>query len=257
MGTIESKEYVKSLDLSGVPRGLTAQGPAPEASQPLEQDRSQGQVVGSGLLAYREGVAADARSAIADAALLAQLVANKRVDAAKDPLGWFREYLGVLQNVGWTVRDLAWSDYAAQGSASEVSEKILELLPVVLGPAPAALAIMTVALKQLRAMNPDSSWITIFRRESERANIARFAVGVVESGDAAGEMKISLLASLIEAHKAITQVLFFKFKDEHASFKATAMNISVAATTLTELAPTIHTKIRAYQLDYLGSIKDL
>jgi len=253
--SLKAKDYIKALDLAGTPRGLIAQGPETEAGEVFEQAKRQAQVVGSGLLAFEEGVVAEVREAISDAALLAQLVANKRSDPT-NPIAWFKEYATVLQNVGWIVQDGGWSKQAAHGTIAEVHEKVIGLLPVLLGPAPAALAIATAALTALRGMKPESSWITIFSRESQHARIARFQVGLVEN-TAGGGVQISLIAFLLEAKSSVTQVLFFKFKEDEASFRANAMKASINTASMNDLALGIRTKVRAYQADYLSSIHDI
>jgi len=55
----------------------------------------------------------------------------------------------------------------------------------------------------------------------------------------------------------VTQVLFFKFRKEHASFKASSAKVSIDSASLQELLPAIRSKVRAYQLDYMSSIKDI
>lgn len=251
-----AKIFVRSVDLTGTRREIVAQSAATEASEVFDKAKTQAQVVGSGVFSFAQGVDAAAREAISDSALLAQLVANKKVDFATRPRDWFTAYADVLQNVGWTLQESGWTDYTTQGTAAEVNEKIVEVMAAILAPAPAALAIITSTVNALKAMNPDSSWITIFSRESQKASIARFQVGLVEKG-ASDDVFVSLLACLIEAKNTITQVLFFKFRDAHASFAANSAKVSVNRSALTELGPLIRSKTRVYQVDYLSSIKDI
>lgn len=251
-----AKDYVKQLDLEGTPRALVAMAAATESTEIFEQTKQQAQVVGSGLLAFSQGVEAEIREAISDSALLAQLVANKRIDPAVDPVAWFKEYVAVLQNVGWTIQDATWTDYTATGTGADVSDQIIKLLPVLLGPGAAAAAIVTAAVAALKGMDPDGSWITIFNRETQKAKLARFQVGLVESDSVKGT-QVSLLACLVEGTSAITQILFFKFKDEKASFKASTNSVTINTAALKELARPIRSKVRAYQVDYLSSIKDI
>jgi len=253
---VRAKDFVKSIDLSGVPRGIISQDAATEAGEIFEKAKTQAQVVGSGLFSFAQGVDASVREAISDSALLAQLVANKKFSAAHAPLDWFKEYSDVLQNVGWTLQESGWDDYTAMGKAGEVHEKILEVMAVALGPAPAALAIIAATVNALKGMKPDSSWLTIFSRESQQAKIARFQIGLVEK-DEAGDVFVKLLACLIEAQNTITQVLFFKFKDAKASFRANSAKVSINHSSVTDLGPAIRSKVRAYQADYLSSIVDL
>lgn len=249
-------DYVKSIDLKGTPRGLVAQDAATEAGEVFDKAKVQAQVVASAVFSFAQGVEAQTREAISDSALLAQLVANKRVAVESDPVGWYREHSKVLQNVGWVLQEGGWNDYTAQGTAVEVHQKIVDVLGVVMGPGATALAILTSAINALRAMKSDSPWITLFSRETQKAKIARFQIGVAEN-DSKGGVMVSMLACLIEAQSNVTQVLFFKFKSANAKFSANTAKLSMNIPALIELSPAIRSKVRAYQADYLSSIKDI
>jgi hypothetical protein len=250
---VRATAFVSSIDLSDTPRGILRQDAASDAVDVFDKAKSQAQIVGSGVFSFAEGVTAEVREAISDSALLAQLVANKQVSQGDEPLKWFAAYSNVLQNVGWTLQEGGWTDYTAKGTAFEVNEKILEVMTVALGPAPAALAIVSATINALRGLNASSPWITIFSRESQKARIARFQIGLVEREEN-NEVFVSLLTCLIEAHNDITQVLFFKFKDAGASFKANSGKVSINRTALADLGLSIRNKIRAYQADYLSTI---
>ena len=252
----QAEEFVRSIDLSGTPRGLLGQDAASEVGEVFQTAKAQAQVVGSGLYSFAKGVTPEMREAISNSALLAQLVANKRVSAEDEPTEWYTAYLDVLQNIGWTIQDHAWNDYTAEGAAVDVHEKIIEVLQVALGPAPAALSIVKSAIDVLKAMRPDTPWLTIFSREAQHARIARFQVGLVEQGEDA-DLYLSLLACLIEAHATLTQVLVFKFRNEHATFKGNTAKVSVDRNNLAQLLPAIRSKVRAYQSDYVSSIQDV
>src|SRR5437764_6666000 len=201
----QAKEFVKSVDLSGTPRSILSHDTATEAGEVFDQAKTQAQVVGSGVFSFAQGVGTDVREAISDSALLAQLVASKRTSFEQAPLDWFRQYSEVLQTVGWTLQGANWSDYSAGGTAVEVNQKIIEVMTIALGPSPAALAIITSTVNALKAMQPDSSWLTIFRQEAQKGRLARFQIGLVEKGEAS-DVFVSLLACLIEAQNTITQV---------------------------------------------------
>jgi hypothetical protein len=79
-----------------------------------------------------------------------------------------------------------------------------------LGPSPAALPLINATMNALRAMSTNGPWFTLFSRESQKATISRFQVGLVEK-DPQVEVFVSLLACLIRAQNTITQILLFKF----------------------------------------------
>jgi hypothetical protein len=252
----EAENYVNNIDISDARRWIIEQGAEEDAGKVFSGAKDQAQVVGSGLFAFAKGVDADVREAISASALLAQLVANKRASAESQPLVWFSEYSKVLQNVGWTLQSKEWTDYTAKGQAVEVNEKIVEVMTAALGPSKAALAILATTVKALKAMNSSSSWFTIFNRESQKAEIARFQVGLVENGRDS-DVFISLLGCLIQARSEITQVLFFKFRNANASFKANSHKVSIDRQSLTDLKGPIRDKIKIFQSAYLSTITDL
>lgn len=251
-----ARDYVKAIDLSGTPRSLVQQDAASETGEVFDAAKTQAQVVGSTLFSFAKGVTADVREAISDSALLAQLVANKHASSTNAPMDWYAKYVEVLQNVGWVMQANQWSDYTARGTGAEVHEKIVEVLTVALGPSAAATAIIKSAIGALAAMKSGSSWFTIFSRESQHASIARFQVGLVEVDEQA-DVFVSLLACLIRAKKTVTQVLFFKYRQELATFEANSTKVSINRPSLTDVGPAIRSKVRAYQNDYLSSIADL
>jgi len=250
-----ARNYVKAVDLTGTPRGIAAMGPEEDTGPAFNAAKTQAQVVGSGVFAFERGVTAQVREAISNAALLAQLVASRKVSVEKDPLTWFNAYEGVLQNIGWTLQEGSWVDYTTIGTSAQVHEKILEVAIAALAPTVAALAIITASVNALKGMDPKSQWLTIFDRESQKAKIARFQIGFVNV-DAQGDIFVSLLLCLIEAQSNLTQVLFFKFKDARATFRANSAKVSVNKASITDLADAIRTKTSAYQHDYLSNILD-
>ncbi len=250
------REYIDSLELPARPRHIVLQDADSDAGEVFEKAREQARVVGSGVFSFAKGVDEEVRTAISDSALLAQLVANKRADSETDPLGWFKIYAGVLENVGWALQDKTWDDYTSAGNSAEVHEKIIEVMTAALGPSPATLLILAATVKALKSMDPKSSWLRIFSRESQKARIARFQVGLVETGEH-DDVFVSLLACLVQADQTITQVLLFKYREAHATFKARASKVSINHRSLLELHPKIVEKTRDFQNSFLSSIEDL
>jgi hypothetical protein len=256
MDSTRALRFIEDVDLAGTPRDLISMGAAEDAGAIFNQSKNQARVVGSGVFSFTQGVDTLVRESISDSALLAQLVANKRASSTTDPIAWFAIYAEVLQNLGWILQDSGWTDYTNQGTAAEVNEKIVEVMAVALGPSPAALAIITSTMHALKAMDGNGPWITLFSRESQRANISRFQVGLVDQKPGA-DVFVSLLACLIRAESTIAQVLLFKFRNAHATFSVNAQKVSINRAALTDLGPAVRAKVRAYQADYVSSIADI
>src|SRR6266851_1138828 len=108
-------EYVSEAELPA-PR-IVAQVAKFEEGPALDATKNQGQVVGSGLFSFEQGVDAEVRQAISDSALLAQLIANKRVPGGDPVLKWYSAYFEVLTNIGWTIQASTFEEYKASGNA--------------------------------------------------------------------------------------------------------------------------------------------
>jgi hypothetical protein len=252
----KAKAYVASLKLPEAPVRMGAAAAAEAATAAVAATEDQPVVVGSGIFSFAQGVDAATREAITNSALLAQLVANKETSAQADPLAWFTAYCGVLQNIGWVLEASGWTVQTAKGTAVEVHEKILEVVKLALGPAPAALAIVQATMSALAGTQPESPWVTIFNRESKSARIARFQVGLVEKGGSDG-IGLTLVACLLEAEAGITQLLFFKLQKNLASFRSNTASASASRTTLIQMNPDIATRVAAFRKDFLGGLTDL
>jgi hypothetical protein len=254
--TTQAKEFINAIDLTGTKRAIISQSAATEASAVYDQAKAQALVVGSGLFSFAQGVDNDVREAISDSALLAQLVANKNVAFNQDPIGWFDRYDDVLENVGWTLQDRSWTEYNANGTSLEVNEQIVAVMTALLGSGATALSVITATVNALKQMQPSSSWLTIFSRETQKANIARFQIGLADTAPT-GDVYVTLAGFILSADQAITQVLFFNWQEAHAHFQGTAGKVSINRPALVSLGPSIRSKVRAYQSDYVSSLIDL
>ena len=254
--TPKARNFLEAIDLTDTPRRVHELSASGEAAAFFDQAKDQAQVIGASVFSFVHGITAESRATISDSALLAQLVANKRVPVDESPLEWFRVYSEVLGNIGWTIQDNAWTDYTTQGMSTVVHEKIIEVMAAALGPAPAALAVLATTRSALEAIAGGGSWLTLFTHEAQKARIARFQIGLVDR-DPNGDEFVSSFAFLIEATNTITQILLFNFKSAKATFKANSMKASINPRARADLGKTIHNKIRAYQADYLSSVIDL
>ena len=130
------------------------------------------------------------------------------------------------------------------------------MIVAALAPAPAAITIITATVNALKAMEPTSSWFTVFNRETKKASIGQFQIGLVEKGSD-DDVFVSLIVFLVKANSEFTQVLFFKFRQVGAWFKADAAKVSVNRASVAALAPAVRAKVLAYQADYVSQLSDL
>lgn len=250
----KTRSFIADVELPSRPAaGAVPQGATP--SEPVfETVKEQAAVVGSEVVSFMGGVDAGTRAALSNCALLAQLAASKKVSDKKDIYAWYDAYFDVLKALGWAVQDGGFSDFSETSDGFEVHEKIMDVAAVLLGPGSAALVVIKATLDALKAMKSDNGWLTIFERETQQAEAARFQISLVEQS-AGGDVMVSMMAFGIKASKEVTQVLFFKIKKHKATLRANSAKLSIDAASLVELAPDIRERVRVYQRSFVASLK--
>ena len=252
---LDARRFVKTAALPAPPPRRRA-GAKARAPFDFDAAKEQAAVVGSDVIAFATGITPEQRGDVVNATLLAQLVAKRRVPEPKtlpDLISWYEHYFDVLSRVGFAIQDRGFAEYVEKSDTFEAHEAILEVAATLLAGAPAALAVVKRTLEALQKMSADSPWITLFHRESQSANTARFQVSLVNADDASPFL-VSLVAFGLQATNEITQVLFFKFhkntvKLQHHSGKAT-----INAQVLEGVRKDIATKLGAFATEFVAGL---
>jgi hypothetical protein len=225
----------------------------------FDKTKEQAAVVGSDVIAFVKGITPEQRRDLVNASTLAQLVAKKKVPSPKkldDVLDWYKSYFNTLSNIGFAIQEQGFAEYSEQADTFEAHEAILDVAKVVLAGAPAALTIVTKTLESLKKMSSDSPWITLFNRESRSAKTARFQVTLAERGDDAG-LLVTMMAFGMEAKATVTQVLFFKFKQNEARLHHHSGKVTINSEVLTAVRDDIVNKLKAHAKSFVAGLPPL
>jgi len=254
--TASVRDFVKGVALPEAPpiRFDIAKDPP----SPFDAAKEQASVVGSDVMAFSKGVAAETRADIVNAVLLAQLVAKKSMAEPKtlaDVGAWYDSYFDTLTRLGFVLQDKALAEYRASSDTFEAHESIIEIAGALLAGSPGALVLVKKTLEALRKMSADSPLIALFHRESQSANTARFQVSLAES-DAAG-VTLTLIAFGLEARASVMQVLFFKFHNNDVTLRHNSGKVAINAALLAAIRPQVSAKIVAFTNDFIKKLPDL
>jgi hypothetical protein len=186
--------------------------------------------VGSQISEFAKSVPQEIRPYIDNAFLLAQLAANFEIqEHGGSTSAWYDKYIEVLENAGWVVESRGDSVREVTGASAEVHQKIIPVLTAALGPAAAASSIVITTLNSLAEMNEDQPWITLFDRESQRASANQFQVSYVDV-DEHKVPRLTLASFELDARRAVTQILFFKFLNTEATLSHFESKMSINKT---------------------------
>jgi len=250
----QALRYVESLELPSRPPGTF------ESFEEVQFDfakvKNQAMIVGSDIVSFMKGVTPERREDIVNSSLLAQLAAKKQISDTTRIYDWYNAYFDVLMNIGWVVQDRGFAEYSEASEDFEAHKAIIQVATSLLGPGAATLAVVIATLNALESMSTNSPWITLFNRESQSANTARFQVTLAE------ELKdeqflVSLMAFGLEAKTKLMQVLFFKFRSSEASLKHYSGKVTINSSVLASVRELIRKKIASYARDYIEALPDL
>jgi hypothetical protein len=219
---------------------------------PVAGDAAQAAVVDSNLVTYPAGTPVAVRNAVGAWLMFAQRAASHQVPDRDDAEAWTDAYTRALLDTGWVLRGDtgAWTTEDVQGF--KVHEKILAVVSVVLGPAPAALAIVTAALTSLQQMDADSPWITLFDRRGRSATAVGFQVANCEASH--GGAALHAVDFVVHAEQTLTQVLFFKFTKREASMKRRASVFELTPEALEKFGPAVEQRLGDAVLGNIAAI---
>ena len=246
----EALQFVESVPIVAPPpsSGLESVSVAPAFT-----GNDQAVVVGSQLAEFTSNVPQSLRAPISNSLLLAQLAANKSVEAGGSTRDWYAKYLDVLTSIGWVMEQGGAALSEVSGTSAEVHEEIIPLVTAALGGAAAA-ALIVPLLEGLEGMDDDSPWITIFERESQRVQANQFQITHVHAPDGAAPKMVMVLFGL-EARRSIVQVLFFKVSDDDAVFTHGNAHLSIDPGVFDEVAPALARKVGEYAATYVADVE--
>jgi hypothetical protein len=231
--------FIKDVELPDPPRRRNRAVPDDPAST-----NDQAIVVGSSIVSFVNGVAPEHRSAIMNCSLLAQLAANRKVPDRAQTMEWYNAYFDILSQLGWVIQDRRFSRHVHAGDDFEAHKAILSVAATVLGGTLGALAVVESTLDAMKEMS-DGVWVTIFQKQSQSANTARFQVTVAEPAAGSGVV-ISMMAFELDARNSLTQILFFKFRSADVELRHAATRMAIDGNLLTSVAPVVAQRVIPY-----------
>jgi hypothetical protein len=243
------KSYIANLPVGAFPAAAEAQEETVTAVD--INNLPNGIVTGSNLIQFPDEANATVRSSVALSLLAAQRVAAADPVIAT-PQQWIDRHNTVLRNLNWRIGEGGFVDSEFDNVNVAVHEAIIPFLVSAFGGVVAAGALILTALNQLKDMDKNSPWITLFDRQSRRFDVTEYQFSVVEV--AGREVRLRLAAARFNAAYGRTQVLFFKVANERAKFDAAKQILSADADLLTEMNDGLRAKLAGFTKAYIQGL---
>lgn len=210
-----------------------------------------GVVSGSNLIQFPKEATPELKSSIALSLLAAQRVATKD-SVVRTPQQWIDRHNAVLKDLNWLVEGGGKVEATTVNINVAVHDAILPFITAAFGPAAAAGSLILTALGQLKEMDKESPWITLFDRQSQRFDVTEYQFSAVTLTEE--RVNLNLAYARFSASFGKTQVLFFKVKDQTATFESAKQSLSTSSSLLLEMNDGLKAKLAGFTKTYIQSL---
>jgi hypothetical protein len=188
-------------------------------------------VTGTTLLDLSRVPSANVRSGISLSMLFASRVALAKNLHDQDE--WLAEYQTALTQLGFALSGTARLNSRFNKLNVAVHEALIPFLTIAFGGAAVGPVILAL-LNNLKSMNADSPWITVFDQQSKRFNVHEMHFGAAIPNGTLTDIRYAVARLSIDM--SATQVLFFKVTQTEADFESltTTMSVSDSLMAVTE-----------------------
>jgi len=195
------------------------------------------------IVAFGDGVPAQAREDILYSLQFAQRAASAAADRYTAVQAWYEKYVNVLAATGWVLTNFNPSKQQADRTEVEVAAAALEIVAAAAAAAGGVVsAVLPAAIKALRGMAKDDGFITLFEHYGAKGNIGNFQLSDVQQG-AGGKLSIVTGAFQIRMAEQQNKFLFFTWREKGVSVWGDATTASFNQALYAELRETVRTRL--------------
>ena len=149
---------------------------------------------------------------VTDSTLLAQLAANKKFNRFEDPENWYKFYMNVLSNIGWTLESFRWNEYESSQASFKLSQVTLELLSSMVG---GEVAIMNVVKAAIDALAASPEGVSLYDSCGTSGDDGNFQI--LPCINKMGQICLPLLCYHFKADRHVNNFFFFSWSHESIS----------------------------------------
>jgi hypothetical protein len=202
-----------------------------------------GAVVSGSLVAFAPGVSALHQRDVLQSLLLAQLAANAKAERHKDPVGWFKAYMGVMEQTAWVVEaSTSTTRYLPETSTFSAGSVVNHVFRSRV--TPEELGYVAAAVNAFRSDVGGLSQL-VFECPSHSGGIGNFQVALAAEED--GVLGVRIVQVSFNAPKHVTQLMLEEFTNTakfQVGFLALTQNEEVYATVRSSIAAKVESRFQ-------------
>jgi len=241
MGSLSPIEFVKQSLFDDVgPSGLSGTERTPSQTSLNLDELPEGVLSGNTLIDFSGTPSKKVRSGVSLSMLFASRVATKAMKPGDTEDDWLAAYKSNLENLGFNVGGSATIQSKFKKTGVFVHEAIIPWLTASLGGAALGPIILS-GLKNLKEMDRDKPWITLFDQESKQFNARELHFAAVS--ESATEATIQYAIARLNFVSSETNILFFKLTNATVDYESTSYSLSANKSLMAVVEPDLKERL--------------
>jgi len=241
METHDPVKFVRDLELENAREAFPMErGALLPAEVQVAEGVEQSFLNAKSLVSFVSDIDGQRRSDVLNSVLLAQLAANKKFPDENQLVDWYKEFVRVLNNLGWAIEGAEFSNFESNGTIFEVENAIISILTAAFGGP--FMVVITKTLEAIKGLSDSNGKITAFEKNTHSLSKGAFQIGLANEENGAVTLQIGTF--LLTSTTEIKKILFFKSTKD-----TTELSYCSRTGTLNE---EIYAKVRTQVQDKLG-----
>jgi hypothetical protein len=207
--------------------------------------------VGS-LVSFVDGISAQERGDVLSSLQLAQRGASGAFDRFTNTREWYRKYLEILENLGWTADQFAFTAFDQADQEFQMDHAALAIIAAIA--TQNQLAILKASLDALAKLKDDSDALRLFESNSVLEGSGNFQLGAVQK-TAQGAIALALGAFYFKSSDHRRRVLFFKWGHRSLNFWTSAQRMVLNTEIYALRRAEIEARLSADSARYIAELK--
>ncbi|MCF0054784.1 hypothetical protein [Dyadobacter sp. CY356] len=213
METIDHLKYLKELQLKDLRDTFPASRDIDPKDLPTSEGIEQSFMNAKSIVSFVSEINGQLRDDVLNSVLLAQLAANKLFPDDDQSLEWYKEFIRVLNNIGWEIEAAEFSHFESKDDIFEVENVIIDILMTAFGGS--FIDVITRTLTAIKGLADNNGKITVFEKNTHSLSKGAFQIGLAKEVNGAVSLQIGTF--LITSSNEIKRILFFKSSKDKTS----------------------------------------
>jgi hypothetical protein len=249
------ESYIARLSLAGepAPAGLVlGKSATQDVSAPTMPARLDAAVNAGSILSFTENVDADQQTDVLYSVQLAQRAADAVCDRFAESRTWYTKYNEVLEAVGWTTEQYAFSAHDHTEGNFRIDKAALGVIAAIA--TGNQLQAITASISALEKLADNAGALTLFDHYAAAELSGNFQIGAVQKS-AAGSLSIASGAFYFRSTAKRGKFLFAQWGRNDINFWAAAQKMTFNAAIYDKLRDLVQKRLGKKASDFIASLK--